>query len=89
MSSNPPSTVCPKCSGSMEFGLLIDAGGGASVGNRWSHPERVQEWVRGTPGRSWWHLGFKADAGDRLQVATLRCTQCGFLELYAPEGTPE
>jgi hypothetical protein len=66
----------------MEFGLLLDSTYAASAG-----PERVLEWVRGIPKKSWFSLAFKAAAEDRLQVATLRCTACGYLELYAPEAT--
>ena len=65
----------------MEFGLLIDSAFGSRT---YRSAERVLEWVRGTPKKSWWDLSFKTGPGDRLQVATLRCTACGYLELYAP-----
>lgn len=65
----------------MEFGVLADkTDGGVHV----SGPERVLEWIRGMPTKSWWNMAFKAGPGDRLPVATLRCGKCGFLELYAP-----
>ncbi len=69
----------------MEFGLLVDSQGrGEGAGLRQSG-ERIAQWIRGTPPkRSWWTLNYKVDASNRLQVATLRCTACGFLELYAP-----
>jgi hypothetical protein len=65
----------------MEFGLLLDSSYSSSV---YTGPERVLEWVRGMPKKSWWNLSFKTGPGDRLQVATLRCTKCAYLELYAP-----
>ena len=81
MPARPPSTTCPKCSAKLEFGLLVDSTHAASSN---SGPERILEWVRGTPKKLWWNLAFKTGPGDRLQVATLRCTACGYLELYAP-----
>jgi hypothetical protein len=80
----PPVMTCVKCAGQMELGLLVDATDGKQ-GSSTHGPERVLEWVRGTPERSWWNLKFKAAGMDRLQVATLRCTRCGFVELYAPQ----
>jgi hypothetical protein len=73
----------------MELGLLVDAYRGPSLALVLRYPERVQEWVRGTPRRSLLDVSFKARGRDRLQVATLRCVRCGFLEMYAPdsEGT--
>jgi hypothetical protein len=65
----------------MEFGLLVDSMHG---GPGYSGPERVLEWVRGTPRKTLLVQAFKTEPGDRLQVATLRCTSCGFVELYAP-----
>jgi hypothetical protein len=60
----------------MEFGLLVDAA--SPTGS-----ERALEWVRGLPSKSWLTLAFKAEPGGRMQVATLRCTTCGYVELYA------
>lgn len=83
-SSAPPSTTCPKCAGQMELGLLVDSTHGDG-GSLLRGPERVLEWIRGTPDKSWWNSSFKSDGADRLQVATLRCTRCGSVELYAPQ----
>lgn len=80
MSSPQPSTKCNKCAGLMEFGLLVDA---THAGGAFSGPERPLEWVRGAPSKSWLTLAFKAEPGGRMQVATLRCTTCGYVELYA------
>lgn len=72
----------------MELGIIVDGSGrrpGAIDGNG---PERVQEWVRGTPDRSFFTGSFKTGHRDRLQVATMRCVRCGFLEFYAPDAEP-
>lgn len=78
-----PSTACPRCSGQMEFGILVD--------NTHSHGtelvargrERVLEWLRGWPKKSWFDLSFRAEGADRMRVATLRCTRYGYLDLDA------
>lgn len=75
--------ACPKCGSEMEFGLLIDSTHRSGKLLEVTTPEQVQEWVRGSPRKSIMNLAFKTEPGDRLQVATLRCTKCGFLELYA------
>jgi predicted nucleic-acid-binding Zn-ribbon protein len=66
--------ACPKCSNAMELGLLVDSTHG--------NIERALEWVRGFPRRSFWRGSFDARRGDRLRITTLRCTGCGFVELY-------
>ncbi len=68
----------------MEFGIIADSGGFAR-GFR-TGPEKVLEWIRGLPKRSWWSMGFNVPPRDRMQVATLRCTECGHLELFAPDA---
>jgi hypothetical protein len=60
----------------MEPGLLVD---------RMHGGERAVNWVRGAPGKGWFSRVFLTGPEDRLQVATLRCTACSFLELYAPQ----
>lgn len=78
-----PSTTCPKCSGQMEFGILVDNTHSQGLEFMVRGRERVLEWLRGFPKKSWLDLSFKAEGEDRLQVATLRCTRCGYLDLYA------
>jgi hypothetical protein len=86
MPSADPNQLCPKCSGAMEFGLLVDCTHGGGVLERASGFERALEWVRGIPGKSFWRAGaFAAKPGDRLGITTLRCTGCGFVELYTSE----
>ena len=87
MSTIHPSTACCKCNGTMEFGLIVDTRNYAPATALFRGSEKVLEWVRGTPRKSWWDLSFKADAADRLQIATLRCTKCGYVELYAPQAS--
>lgn len=64
---------CPKCNGEMEQGFVLDMTYGA---------QRVSEWVRGAPEKSFW-TKIKAPATGRIPIGTLRCTSCGFLESYA------
>jgi Zn ribbon nucleic-acid-binding protein len=70
-----PAHACVKCGGEMEFGLMVDAQGDAA--------ERSAQWVRGRPDTTAWLQRFKASGTDRIEVKTLRCVQCGFLEMYA------
>jgi len=72
-----PPTMCAKCGGRMEFGIVADSRGMSA--------EKVLEWIRGLPKRSWIDSGFRAAPRDRIQVASLRCTRCGSLDLYAPD----
>jgi hypothetical protein len=66
----------------MEFGIIADSGANTTR----TSPEKFLEWIRGMPGRSWLTWSFKASPRDRLQIATLRCTSCGHLELFAPDA---
>lgn len=68
-----PSTTCPKCSGHMEDGFVLDQTHGASLQSRW---------VEGPPITSFW-TGLKLKGKECLPVATFRCERCGFLESYA------
>lgn len=83
---NPPNSACPKCAADMEPGLLIDATNRAVTTWPLRMREQVLEWVRGFPDKSWLDLSFKAGPDDRLQVVTMRCTACGYLEAYAPQA---
>ena len=69
------SLSCPRCSGSMEPGYIIDESYGKSG------PEK---WVEGTPEWSVW-TGLKLRGKAKLEVSTYRCRSCGFLESYATE----
>jgi hypothetical protein len=67
------SLACPRCSGSMEPGYLVDEGYGTKA---------VPKWVAGDPQKSIW-TGLKLRGRDRLDVSTYRCRRCGYLESYA------
>ena len=69
------SLSCPRCSGSMEPGYVIDVGYGKSA---------VPQWVAGEPVTSMWMGGgLKLRGRDKLDVTTYRCRRCGYLESYA------
>ena len=78
-------TTCPKCSGAMEAGLLVDTTVDMSRDVFRRGRELPLQWIRGNPGKPWWSEAFRVDERDRLGVATLRCTGCGFVEMYANE----
>lgn len=76
----PQSKQCPKCSGSMAEGFVLDKTHGG-VG--------VSSWVEGAPVRSLW-TGVNLAGREQSLIATWRCGRCGFLESYAtgePDGT--
>ncbi len=64
---------CPKCTGNMEEGFLLDVTRGAN---------RQATWVQGRPELSFW-TGLKIKGKPQRRVTTLRCTRCGYLESYA------
>jgi hypothetical protein len=65
--------TCPKCSGKMGEGFIVDnTYGGATASN----------WQGGKPVRSIW-TGVKQDSVSQREVTSFRCTRCGFLENYA------
>ncbi len=71
---NHPS--CPRCGGRFQEGFILDQG---------DHGSRAQSaWVEGPPEKSFW-TGLKLRGKIRIPVVTHRCTQCGFLESYAPK----
>ena len=73
-----PSRQCPKCAGSMSEGFVAD---------RTHHSAAaVPSWVEGEPERSVW-TGLKLRGKPRIDIASWRCTRCGFLEQYA-SGEP-
>jgi hypothetical protein len=68
------SLSCLRCSGSMEAGIILDAGAYGALD--------VGKWVEGAPVRSIW-TGLKVAGKDKLDVTTYRCRRCGYLESYA------
>ena len=67
------SLTCPRCSGQMEEGFLVDEGYGSRT---------TAQWVAGKPEKSIW-VGIKLRGKTKLGVATYRCRRCGYLESYA------
>jgi hypothetical protein len=63
---------CPKCSGQMERGFIIDNTQGGRL---------VSQWAPGAPVRSFW-TGTKAP-DTLVPIGAFRCGSCGFLESYA------
>jgi uncharacterized Zn finger protein len=64
---------CPRCSGSVEVGFVVDEGYGTRT---------VAKWVAGEPERSMW-TGLKLRGKAKQDVVTYRCKRCGYLESYA------
>jgi hypothetical protein len=67
------SLSCPRCSGSVESGYILDEGYGTRT---------VAKWVAGEPERSIW-TGLKLRGKAQHDVVTYRCKRCGYLESYA------
>lgn len=73
MASSQRSPTCPRCSGTMEAGFIIDEGYGTRT---------VLQWVEGAAERSIW-TGIKLRGKRKQPVTTYRCRRCGYLESYA------
>ena len=67
------SGTCPKCSGQMEEGFVLDRTYGANL---------QASWVEGVPTTSFW-TGVKTKGREQLPVTTFRCSSCGYLESFA------
>ncbi|MEA3031403.1 MAG: hypothetical protein QOJ53_882 [Sphingomonadales bacterium] len=65
--------TCPKCQASMVEGFVIDKGEASRA---------VSSWLEGAPNKSFWS-GVKLGGKTPIEIATWRCTSCGFLESYA------
>ncbi|MGA1873713.1 MAG: hypothetical protein ACMUHY_08575, partial [Thermoplasmatota archaeon] len=61
--------ICPKCNGEMELGELIDESYAVSGAQRWAN-----------------HAGSILGVGRSkpIHIYSFRCTECGYLENYAP-----
>ncbi len=84
--------MCPKCSGKMEAGVATAYGliGGAATPNDES---RLVFVVSGKPTSSNPVKAFKQGLANEpadvsFWIKGLRCTRCGFLELFAMEPGP-
>ena len=65
---------CPKCNGSMSEGFIVDQGDYGSA--------HVSTFQSGEPRKSFW-TGLKQSKDNQVEIKTLRCNNCGFLESYA------
>jgi DNA-directed RNA polymerase subunit RPC12/RpoP len=75
MGSWDKSIECPRCSGGMEPGFIVDE----SYGQKF-----VSKWVAGAPQKTWWMgRGLRLGRSEQIEVATYRCRRCGYLESYA------
>jgi len=68
------SKQCPKCSGSMTEGYVVDHGDGGRT--------TVGSWIEGQPEKSIW-TGLKLGGKAKIDIAAWRCARCGLLEHYA------
>ena len=57
----------------MEEGFIKDEGYGSV---------QASQWVEGPPEKSFWN-NIKTRGRKKVQVATYRCPECGYLESYA------
>ena len=67
--------VCPKCSGRMDEGFVLDHTHGANV-------NLPAAWVEGQPRRSFW-TGLKLSGTVQHPITSYRCARCGYLESFA------
>jgi hypothetical protein len=63
---------CPKCDGAMMQGFLLDNTHGGRL---------ISHWAAGPPLSSFWGGLKKPELS--LPVGAYRCSDCGYLELYA------
>ena len=69
--------ICPKCSGEMENGFMIEHGYGPG--------EQQVKWVEGEPSPRFWSRGVNLEGREPLPVTTFRCEGCGYLESFATQ----
>lgn len=67
------SSDCPKCRARMEEGFVKDY---------YQHQVRPPMWIEGRPEKSFWS-GIRTKGKRQHEIATYRCTRCGYLEQYA------
>ena len=58
---------------STESGFIMDVA---------DNSRNIATWIQGTPVKSHWH-GLTIKGKQSREIETMRCTACGFLELYA------
>ena len=70
---------CPKCDGEMELGHVRDR-------MNW-RTSRPAEWIAGAPEVNW-AGSLKVTEKRRYVLASARCVDCGYVELYAKSKLP-
>ena len=68
-----PSNRCPRCDGSMSPGFIVDKA---------DRSASVSSWQPGEPRKSLW-FGVKQSKKEQIEMTTMRCERCGYLEHYA------
>jgi len=69
--------VCPKCSGLMEQGFIVDMSYGGISGRA----RNISKWARGTPLKS---VLYEISAPrEAVPIGAFRCASCGYIESYA------
>lgn len=69
-----PDKQCPQCEGKMERGFAI--------GGTPAHVHTDAKWVEGSP-RKGIRGGIILGGRRKYAITAYRCTECGYLELYA------
>ena len=64
---------CPKCQGAMETGFIPDASYGAILLSNWTEGAAEKNFLQ----------SIKLKGRRQIPLTAERCTQCGFVELYA------
>lgn len=66
-------TQCPKCKNQMILGFVPDSTYGTYL---------VGSWHKGQPKKSYW-TGTKMSKSVGIPIGAYRCSNCGYIELYA------
>lgn len=73
------SYICPKCGGPMSRGFVSERGDNSSrFVARWTEGDPLQVQRFGITGEN-----VQVDGRRQFSIRSLRCENCGFLELYA------
>jgi predicted nucleic-acid-binding Zn-ribbon protein len=67
--------TCPKCAQAMLRGFISEI----------SQRSDVSLWVEDEPEESFCANGVKVPQDRSIKIVTYRCSNCGFLESYAPK----
>jgi len=65
-------SICPKCQGKMEEGVIGDVSYNKTLASKW---------IEGIPEKGF--FGLKVRGKRQFEVTSYRCISCGYLESYA------